>query len=85
MNIEEQKNLWNNPNNWSNDGNEWSIYFGTTENLWNKIYPKFKDYITGNVLEIAPGFGRMTEYLLKYTKNLSIVDLCDICIEKCKE
>ena len=85
MNIEEQKNLWNNPNNWTNDGNEWSIYFGTTENLWNKIYPKFKDYITGNVLEIAPGFGRMTEYLLKYTKNLSIIDLNDICIEKCKQ
>jgi ubiquinone/menaquinone biosynthesis C-methylase UbiE len=85
MNIEEQKNLWNNPNNWSNDGNEWSIYFGTTENLWNKIYPKFKDYITGNVLEIAPGFGRMTEYLLRYTNDLSIIDLNDICIEKCKQ
>jgi len=85
MNIEEQKNMWNNFDNWSNDGHEWSVYFGTTENLWNIIYPKFKNYICGNVLEIAPGFGRMTEQLLKYTKNLSIIDLSDICIEKCKE
>lgn len=85
MNIEEQKNMWNNLDNWSNGGHEWSIYFGTTKNLWNIIYPKFKNYINGNILEIAPGFGRMTEYLLKHTKNLSIVDLCDICIENCKE
>lgn len=86
MNIEEQKSIWNDFNNWTNDGNEWSIYFGTTDNLWNIIYPKFKNYINGDdVLEIAPGFGRMTEYLLKCTKKLSVIDLSHVCIEKCKE
>lgn len=85
MNIQEQKDLWNNPNNWVNDGHEWSEYFGTTDNLWNIIYPKIKPYLNGETLEIAPGFGRITEYLLKETSGLSIVDLNSICIDKCKE
>ena len=85
MNIEEQKSVWNNPNNWINEGHEWSEYFGTTDNLWNIIYPKFEKYLKDEVLEIAPGFGRITKYLLEKTNNLSIIDLNEICIEKCKE
>ena len=80
MNIKEQKDLWNNPNNWVDDGNEWSVYFGTTENLWNIIYPKFQQYLKGEVLEIAPGFGRITEYLIPRVDSLSIIDLNEICI-----
>lgn len=73
------------PNNWSNEGHEWSEYYGTTANLWNIIYPKFKDYLKGDVLEIAPGFGRITEYLIKYNITLSLIDLNEICIAKCIE
>lgn len=83
MNIEEQKKIWNDENLWLKDGHEWSTFFGTTENLWNLIYPKFKDYLKGDILEIAPGFGRMTENLLKYSDTLSIIDLNEICIKKC--
>jgi len=83
MNIEEQKNIWSNPNNWVDDGNDWSIYFGTTDNLWNKIYPKIHQYLKGEVLEIAPGFGRITEYLIPKVDKLSIIDLNEICIKKC--
>ena len=85
MNIEEQKKLWGNPDNWSNEGHEWSTYFGTTDNLWSIIYPKFENYLKGEVLEIAPGFGRITEYLLQKIDNLSVIDLNEICIQKCKE
>lgn len=83
MNIEEQKRIWNDENMWIKDGHEWSAFFGTTEYLWNLIYPKVKDYLKGDVLEIAPGFGRMTEFLLNYSGTLSIIDLNDICIKKC--
>jgi len=85
MNIEEQKDIWGNPNNWIDNGNDWSTYFETTDKLWNLIYQKIEKYLNGNVLEIAPGYGRMTEYLLKNNTNLSIVDLNENCIEKCKE
>ena len=84
MNIQEQKNLWGNPDNWVNEGHEWSTYFGTTGNLWNIIYPKFSNYLKGEVLEISPGYGRMTSYLLTKINDLSVVDLNDNCIEKCK-
>jgi glycosyltransferase involved in cell wall biosynthesis/ubiquinone/menaquinone biosynthesis C-methylase UbiE len=84
-NITEQR-FWNNLSEWKRDGEEWSDIFGGTEKTWNeKIYPKIKDYLKGEVLEIAPGHGRITEYLLKYTINLSIVDLNETCIDKCKE
>jgi len=83
MNIEEQKNLWGNPKNWEDDGNEWSTYFGTTDNLWNHLYPKMEKYLKGEVLEIAPGFGRITKYLLEKIDDLSVIDLNRICIDKC--
>lgn len=85
MNIEEQKNLWGNPNNWVDDGHEWSEYFVTTDNLWNNIYPKMEKYLNGEVLEIAPGYGRITKYLLELEKvdDLSVIDLNRNCIAKC--
>jgi len=84
MNIEEQIRIWNDSGNWIDDGNEWSNYFGTTVILWNNLYPKINKYIKGDVLEIAPGFGRITEYILKEKINsLSIIDLNEVCIKRC--
>jgi ubiquinone/menaquinone biosynthesis C-methylase UbiE len=84
-NTKEQK-FWNNDSEWERDGEEWSDVFGGTEKVWNEIiYPKIKDYLKGNILEIAPGHGRITKYLLKYTNNLSVVDLNENCIIKCRE
>jgi len=85
MNIKEQQELWNNPDNWVNDGHEWSTYFKTTDNLWKIIYPKFKNYLNGEVLEIAPGYGRITKYLLEKNINLCVIDLNEICITECKK
>ena len=85
MNIQEQKNIWGNENNWVNNGNEWSLFFGTTENLHKIILSKIENYLKGNVLEIAPGFGRMTKMLLKDNVKLDIVDLNVICIVECQK
>ena len=84
-NIEEQK-LWNNENMWSIDGHEWSKSFGTTENLWNKyIFDKIKDFRGKKILEIAPGFGRITQFLSILAGELIVVDLNPLCIQKTKE
>jgi ubiquinone/menaquinone biosynthesis C-methylase UbiE len=83
MNIIEQQEIWGNPNNWINDGEEWSVYFGDTDNLWQQISNKFDKYLKGNVVEIAPGYGRMTKYLLDHNINLHIVDVNKNCISKC--
>jgi 16S rRNA A1518/A1519 N6-dimethyltransferase RsmA/KsgA/DIM1 with predicted DNA glycosylase/AP lyase activity len=65
-NVEEQR-FWNNEDSWLEQGEEWSEHFNGTENLWNDIiYPKISKYLKGNVLEIAPGCGRITKYLINH-------------------
>jgi len=84
-NIEEQK-LWNDPNMWSNSGHEWSGPFGNTENLWNKeIFDHIKEFRGKKILEIAPGFGRITQFLSILASELIVIDLNPLCIQKTKE
>jgi len=84
-NIEEQKS-WNDNTWWSNSGHEWSGPFGTTENLWNKeIFDDIKDFRNKKILEIAPGFGRITQFLSILASELIVIDLNPLCIEKTKE
>jgi SAM-dependent methyltransferase len=81
-NIEEQR-LWNLDSNWEVDGHEWSKSFGTTEDLWNnQIFDKIKDFRGKKILEIAPGFGRITQFLSILAGELIVVDLNPLCIEK---
>jgi SAM-dependent methyltransferase len=81
-NIEEQR-LWNLKSNWTIDGHEWSKSFGTTEELWNnEIFDKIKEFRGKKILEIAPGFGRITQFLSILAGELIIVDLNPLCIEK---
>ena len=78
--------MWNNVDTWIDDGEEWSDHFETTDNLWDVIIlPKIKPYIKGDVLEIAPGHGRITRKLLESNINLDILDLSDTCIERCRK
>jgi len=86
-NIDEQK-LWNDINRWSesDNGHDWSSPFGTTENLWNKeIFDFIKDFRGKKILEIAPGFGRITQFLSILASELIVIDLNPLCIEKTKE
>ena len=81
-NVEEQRK-WNDPSLWNNDGENW----GNSFNLWNNvIFPKISNYVSGkDTLEIAAGYGRLTKHLLDHTKSLSIVELNDNCIKRCRE
>lgn len=84
-NIQEQR-LWNNDYMWDNDGHEWSKVFGNTENLWNKeIFDDIKEFRGKKILEIAPGYGRMTQFLSILASELLVVDLNENCIRKTKE
>jgi ubiquinone/menaquinone biosynthesis C-methylase UbiE len=84
-NIEEQR-LWNDESMWSDGGHEWSKSFGTTENLWNKyIFDDIKEFRGKKILEIAPGHGRITQFLSILASELLVVDLNETCIKKTKE
>jgi ubiquinone/menaquinone biosynthesis C-methylase UbiE len=84
-NIEEQKR-WDEDHMWEQGGHEWSQSFGTTENLWNKyIFDDIKDYRGKKILEIAPGHGRITQFLSILASELLVVDLNPNCIRKTRE
>lgn len=85
--IEANQKAWNNIYNWPSSGEEWSKPWGGTDlEWWGTIYPRIHLFIpTENILEIAPGFGRWTEYLRVQCKKLSVVDLADSCIDYCKK
>lgn len=84
-NIDEQR-IWNKEDAWINNGHEWSGPFGTTENLWNtEIFDTIKDFRGKKILEIAPGLGRITQFLSILASELIVIDLNPYCIEKTKE
>ena len=77
---------WNQHYDWSQQGEEWSETWGGSEEQWFKvIYPRIHAFLpAASILELAPGFGRWTNYLRNYCTQLTIVDLADQCIEACK-
>jgi ubiquinone/menaquinone biosynthesis C-methylase UbiE len=84
-NIDEQRR-WDEDYMWEKGGHEWSEVFGGTENLWNKeIFPYIKEFRNKKILEIAPGRGRITQFLSVLASELTVVDLNPSCITKTKE
>lgn len=79
-NIDEQR-FWDNTDNWSDNGHEWSGAFGTTENLWNNwIFNDIKPFQGKAITEIAPGHGRITQFLSILAGKLTVIDLNPTCI-----
>jgi Methyltransferase domain len=72
---------------WKDAGEEWSKPWGTSMAQWyGAILPRIHDCLpTGTILEIAPGFGRWTNYLKDHCEQLWIVDRVDECIEACRQ
>ena len=53
---------------------------------YGTIYPRIRYFLpTSSVLEIAPGFGRWTEFLLENCETLVGVDVSPVCVEACRE
>ena len=84
-NIEEQR-FWNRLDIWSEGGHEWSKSFGTTENLWNNsIFEDLKQFRNKAITEIAPGHGRITQFLSILTDELTVIDLNETCIDETRK
>lgn len=87
MKIEENIRAWDLEHDWSRQGDEWSDSWGGTENQWHwSLYPRIHKYVPcDTILEIAPGFGRWTQFLYVLCENLILADLSTKCIEYCKK
>ncbi|HET6846374.1 MAG TPA: class I SAM-dependent methyltransferase [Anaerolineales bacterium] len=73
--------------NWSEAGEEWSRAWGTSRNQWlSSILPRLRDFLpVRTILEIAPGFGRWTQFLRAECRQLFGVDLNPACVEACQQ
>jgi hypothetical protein len=72
---------------WKYGGEEWSEAWGGSAAQWHgAIFPRIRDCLPANtILEIAPGFGRWTNYLRDYCERLWIVDRVAECIDACRQ
>ena len=71
---------------WKDAGEEWSDPWGGSKAQWfGSIFPRISEYLpAGTILEIAPGFGRWTQYLKQHCERLHVVDPDMRCIEACR-
>lgn len=85
--LDENSENWTAGWDWSHQGDEWSWWWGDTSALWHgALMPRIHPLVpAGTILEIAPGFGRWTQYLKDLCDSLVIVDMTEQCIEHCRE
>jgi SAM-dependent methyltransferase len=85
--VEQNLANWSRQWDWSQGGDEWSAWWGGTRAMWlGALLPRIHAFVpAGTVLEIAPGFGRWTQFLQGLADRLVIVDLTPECIDACRE
>jgi SAM-dependent methyltransferase len=74
---------WNGGYDWKTAGEEWSEAWGGSEAQWfGSLLPRLHRFLPAHrILEIAPGFGRWTKFLLPVCKDYVGIDLSAQCIE----
>jgi SAM-dependent methyltransferase len=84
--LSENRHLWAGAYDWAERGEEWSQAWGGSEAEWFvTILPRIHAFLpTSVILEIAPGFGRWTQFLKEYARRLIAVDLSEECIAACQ-
>ena len=85
--IEENLDRWNEDYDWRYQGDPWSKPWGSARGQWYRsIYPRIQAFLPApSILEIAPGFGRWTEFLLEFCETLVGVDVSPKCVEACRQ
>ncbi len=85
--LEWNRQTWNGRYDWSGRGEEWSAPWGGSEPQWfGALFPRLHRILpAGAVLEIAPGFGRWTKFLLPLCDTYLGIDLSAQCVDACRE
>jgi SAM-dependent methyltransferase len=83
--IEENLRSWNVDFDWSHE--DWAKSWGSAADMWyGFVYPRIWRFLPApTILEIAPGFGRWTEFLLDHCDTLIGIDIADKCIDACRQ
>ena len=85
--IDENKNTWDSTYDWGAQGDEWSEPWGGVDMQWTGcLLPRVHAFVpVPTILEIAPGYGRWTQFLKEMCDRLIVVDLAEECIRACEQ
>jgi len=88
--IEWNREVWDQAHDWSKDGDEW---IGMAEHC-RQPYEAWKsalveEFLTPqvhdkDVLEIAPGHGRFSQFIVPAARSTTLVDLSQTCLDACQ-
>lgn len=83
--IDENRKEWAKDSVWGSGGEDWSSAFGGSDmEYYSVILPRLHTFLpSGRILEIAPGFGRWTKYLIQQCNSFVGVDLEKKCVDAC--
>jgi ubiquinone/menaquinone biosynthesis C-methylase UbiE len=86
-NVDMHHRFWDSEYDWSRGGDEWSKKWGGATSQWNgTIFPRIRRHLPAHtILEIAPGFGRWTQFLVEQCQRLILVDVSEKCITACRK
>jgi SAM-dependent methyltransferase len=78
---------WGGEYDWKTGGEEWSEAWGGSEPQWfGSLFPRIhRAFPAAAVLEIAPGFGRWTKFLIPACNRFTGIDLSGECVAACRE
>ena len=84
--LEENITYWERDFHWRHGGDEWSDWWGSPEAQWRAtVWPRVRAYLPAQrAVEIAPGFGRWTEFLREHCDELIGVDVAEKCVKACR-
>lgn len=89
--VEWNKKAWGKQHGWSEDGDEWNgmaRYCHQPYAEWKRslVETFIEPNSTGkDVLEIAPGHGRWTGYIVAAARTVTMVDINQSCLDACRE
>lgn len=86
LNLKYNRDHWDGKYDWPQQGEEWSLgWGGSAPQWWGSIFPRIHAFLPAErILEIAPGYGRWTEYLLPFARSCYRgVDMADKCALHC--
>jgi ubiquinone/menaquinone biosynthesis C-methylase UbiE len=89
-NVKNNLQLWDHDYDWAADGDEWEYQAdrsGLPYSEWKSslVSHLIEPYARGaDVIEIAPGHGRWSEFIINMCRHVTLVDLGPKCLEYCR-
>jgi SAM-dependent methyltransferase len=89
--ISSNRSTYNDPATWNNCGDSWTFhaaFCGQDYDLWKRsLVNRFLEPFLGpdvDALELGPGQGRWTEFMVGHTHSLTLVDVSVMCMDVCR-